>query len=632
MLRKLFTLFFFILVTHFTQGQIIAADQGTDIALFKDLHSIADNALIYVDTNNTHTAQSINENNWKKFSAIIPDQFIPINWIGKTIYFKFALQNSNTSTDTVFFCPGNSFQSIGLYKLMPQNNLLLIPDLSKKNGFQPLVVAAQEKAIFIAALVFTKRKFNLFNPQIVQKTYIKQYETIYYTIDYYQLVIGYLLSGLLGMMVLFNFFNFVNFIADRKAEFFYNALYAASMFLLIFINTYYERRSGIFASFFMGYFAFAILITGNIFYLAFTRKFLNTKPNYPQLDKIFYYSERCLMVLLVLYTYLYFYGNNFLLQSGIENGTKIILLVLGMFYIVVGLRQKDKLFKYLVYGNICLIIFSLISFMVIVLPITRTGIFTSAILYYELGIVGEMISFLLGLIYKNKRELTKQIEEKETLKRDAEKQIFEARIAMLNIQQTERNRISADMHDDLGSGVTAIRLFSELAKNRLGKNTIPEIDKISSSANELLNNMNAIIWTMNSSNDFFSNMVTYIRSYATEYFENTGIRCTVNIAPDLPELKVDGELRRNVFLVVKEALNNVLKHANATQVLLVLSRNEQGIYFTIQDNGRGIDFENLRRFGIGLKNMKQRMEKFGIQFSIENNNGTLIKLYRPLNH
>ena len=70
------------------------------------------------------------------------------------------------------------------------------------------------------------------------------------------------------------------------------------------------------------------------------------------------------------------------------------------------------------------------------------------------------------------------------------------------------------MHDDLGAGVTAIRLFSELAKRRLGNETIPEIEKISSSANELLNNMNAIIWTMSSSNDSFGNMVAYIRSYA----------------------------------------------------------------------------------------------------------------------
>ena len=122
-------------------------------------------------------------------------------------------------------------------------------------------------------------------------------------------------------------------------------------------------------------------------------------------------------------------------------------------------------------------------------------------------------------------------------------------------------------------------------------------------------------------------MVAYIRSYALEYFENTGISCTVKIETDLPEFVVNGEIRRNVFLVVKEALNNILKHANATSVSLTLKRESNIISLYIQDNGVGIDFENLRRFGNGLKNMKQRMTKSGIDFSIENNNGTLVTLY-----
>jgi signal transduction histidine kinase len=213
------------------------------------------------------------------------------------------------------------------------------------------------------------------------------------------------------------------------------------------------------------------------------------------------------------------------------------------------------------------------------------------------------------------------------MKLAAEKQIFESKLAVLNAQQEERNRISADMHDDLGAGVTAIRLFSELAKSRLGKETVPEIEKISSSANELLNNMNAIIWTMNSSNDSFGNMAAYIRSYAIEYFENTGIRCTVKISADLPEFVVNGEIRRHIFLVVKEALNNVLKHAKATEVSLVFKKETDRISLYIQDNGVGIDFDNIRSFGNGLKNMKQRMIKSGLEFSIENKNGTLVTLY-----
>src|SRR5437868_14579805 len=84
--------------------------------------------------------------------------------------------------------------------------------------------------------------------------------------------------------------------------------------------------------------------------------------------------------------------------------------------------------------------------------------------------------------------------------------------------------------------------------------------------------MNAIIWSMSSSNDSLGNLTAYIRSYALEYFEGTGVDCRITIPEDLPNIEVIGEIRRNVFLVVKEALNNILKHAKATKVTLSLVR------------------------------------------------------------
>lgn len=624
-LRKLLCILIFSFFYACASGQSLADSLATDVALFKDVYSIADKCEVLVDSNSTVNLDNILQQQWKNLSWFKIKHFMPASWINKTIYVKFTLQNSSAMRDTVYFYPGNSFRNITLHKILPSDSFLKLTDESKEDGFQPVYFSANDKTSFIAELHLTKRKFNAFALEIIKKKYLPQYQKILYTSNYNALVIGYLLSGLLLMMI---FFNGANFNLSRKKEFLYNCLYAICMFILIYFNTYTEKRSGIFSSFFMSYLAFAVLVAGTIFYIAFTRKFLNTKTNYPILNKIFYYEERLLLILLTSFSYIYFFTNNFWLQDILENGTKIICLAIGILYIIIGVKQRNRLVNYLAIGNVILIFFSIISFLLIVLQVRKTGgIFTSALLYYELGIVCEVIFFLLGLTYKNRVELIDTIKEQEALKLAAEKQIFESKLAILNAQQEERNRISTDMHDDLGAGVTAIRLFSELAKSRLGKDTVPEIEKISSSANELLNNMNAIIWTMNSSNDSFGNMVAYIRSYAIEYFENTGIRCTVNIAADLPEFVVNGEVRRNVFLVVKEALNNILKHAKATEVSLVLKKETDRISLYIQDNGVGIDFDNLRRFGNGLKNMKQRMTKSGIDFSIENKNGTLITLY-----
>ena len=203
-------------------------------------------------------------------------------------------------------------------------------------------------------------------------------------------------------------------------------------------------------------------------------------------------------------------------------------------------------------------------------------------------------------------------------------------MAVIKAQQEERNRISADMHDDLGAGMTTISLYSELAKSKLANNPIPEMEKISTSANDLLNKMNAIIWSMSSSNDTLGNTVAYIRSYALEYFENTGITCKIDIPEKLPNIEVIGEIRRNVFLVVKEALNNILKHAKATEVNIKLMRVENSLTLYIQDNGKGIDMDKLRQFGNGLKNMKKRMADIQVDFKIENKNGTLITMHKKV--
>jgi len=309
---------------------------------------------------------------------------------------------------------------------------------------------------------------------------------------------------------------------------------------------------------------------------------------------------------------------------------KFVALGIGILFFIIAIKQKQRLIMYLAAGSAFAIVFSAISFGLLLLEIPQRGIFYSPLFYYEIGVVFALAFFLLGLTYKNRRELIERTQEQEALKLDVEKKDFENQIAIIKAQQEERNRISADMHDDLGAGMTTIRLYSELAKSRIKDQSIPEIEKISSSANELLNKMNAIIWSMSSSNDSLGNMIAYIRSYSLEYFEDTGVNCHITIPEDLPNIVVSGEIRRNVFLVVKEALNNVLKHSKASEVSIKLERVPDGLKLYIQDNGAGIDFEKLRQFGNGLKNMKKRMDDINIRFSIENKNGTLITLHRVI--
>ena len=288
--------------------------------------------------------------------------------------------------------------------------------------------------------------------------------------------------------------------------------------------------------------------------------------------------------------------------------------------------------NYLVAGQLFLTIFSLVSLLLSATsfrffePPNHVG--NNPMLYYQIGLILDMVLFLFGLTYKNNRILIERVKERERLKLENERKDFEKQVAIMEARQQERNRISADMHDELGSGVTAIRLMSEIVKSKMKGDTLPEIDKISRSANDLLGKMNTIIWTMVSSNDTLESLVAYIRAYAVDFFENSTLQCQFDLPAQIPALAMSGEKRRNVFLSVKESLNNIIKHSQASVVTIRMKTDDE-VFISISDNGIGINMDQLRRFGNGMKNMQKRIASVGGKCSIESHQGTRITFTMP---
>lgn len=195
----------------------------------------------------------------------------------------------------------------------------------------------------------------------------------------------------------------------------------------------------------------------------------------------------------------------------------------------------------------------------------------------------------------------------------------------------ERARISSDMHDDLGSGLSTIRLLSEIAKRKIqDPSQTKEIERISESAGELVDKMSEIIWAMNSSNDSLENLIAYMRSFAAEFLEHAHISHQFYIPESIPNIKLSGGTRRNIYLAVKESLHNVVKHAHATEVVIEIKM-QKHMTILIKDNGKGFDMEKVRLFGNGLKNIQKRMQAVGGEADITSQNGTIVFLDIPLN-
>ncbi|MBI3874731.1 MAG: histidine kinase, partial [Verrucomicrobia bacterium] len=188
----------------------------------------------------------------------------------------------------------------------------------------------------------------------------------------------------------------------------------------------------------------------------------------------------------------------------------------------------------------------------------------------------------------------------------------------------ERTRIAQDMHDDLGASLTQIAVLSEVAQRDMAnpQRTAAHVGRISTTARGVVDDIAEIIWAINPRNDRLDNLCAYLREYTGQFFDTSPIQCRLDFPDDVPALTVNAALRRNVFLVVKESLNNIVKHSGATQaeVRLRVRNTVNGaarLEMRVTDNGRGVNLESVSQFSNGLQNMRKRMEDLGGSFTLQ---------------
>ncbi|HLP64824.1 sensor histidine kinase [Flavobacterium sp.] len=195
----------------------------------------------------------------------------------------------------------------------------------------------------------------------------------------------------------------------------------------------------------------------------------------------------------------------------------------------------------------------------------------------------------------------------------------EAEIKKLKAVELERERIAHDMHDDLGSGLTAIAYLSQKQDSN---------SKIQEKAKELIKNMSELIWSMKSENDSIIELISYLKRYANTYCEENDLEINFTTKIVDEKLQIRGDIRKNIYLIVKEALHNVVKHSGAKKVEFIF-QSTKNIELIIHDNGSGINIENTNN-GNGLKNIRNRVEKMDGKVDFSNDNGTKIVVFVPI--
>ncbi len=156
--------------------------------------------------------------------------------------------------------------------------------------------------------------------------------------------------------------------------------------------------------------------------------------------------------------------------------------------------------------------------------------------------------------------------------------------------------------------------------------------QISQTALETTRALDEIVWTVNPSNDTLDGLVNYVCKYAQEYLALASLRYRLEVPPVLPNTPISPELRHNVFLAAKEAVNNVVKHSSATSAWLRLRLEPERFTLEIEDNGCGLPADAANKGRNGLRNMRKRLEDIGGKFNLTPGaeGGTRVCLTAPL--
>ena len=207
--------------------------------------------------------------------------------------------------------------------------------------------------------------------------------------------------------------------------------------------------------------------------------------------------------------------------------------------------------------------------------------------------------------------------------------IYAFRIRQLKKIITVRKKISSDLHDDLGSTLSTISMYSQVAQ--LQHKASPHIHLIQENTKEALDKLDDIVWATNPKNDKLENLIERIQNYAKPLLNAKDIQFVFKYDATLKTIKINEAVRQSLFLIVKEAINNLLKYADAKECTLLLQYKGKAIHCTIADDGRGFNTSILTERN-GLLNMQQRVLQLNglIDIKSEIGVGSIITFQLPL--
>jgi signal transduction histidine kinase len=210
---------------------------------------------------------------------------------------------------------------------------------------------------------------------------------------------------------------------------------------------------------------------------------------------------------------------------------------------------------------------------------------------------------------------------------------YRYRLNQLVRMERMRTRIATDLHDDIGSSLSRIALFSEVVRAeaaRVSPHLVEMAEKIGQNARELLDSVGTLVWSIDPRHDRFDDLETHLKNFAQEMFTLKGIDYSFVNETDAAKLRLPLDARKNILLIFKEAVNNIVKHAKCKHVEIVIREQAKMLTIMIADDGTGIP-EDGGTQGHGMTNMKTRASDVGGKLEIRPGagGGTVVEFILP---
>ncbi len=428
----------------------------------------------------------------------------------------------------------------------------------------------------------------------------------------------------LGGFCMMSAISMIYFIFTRKRAYFWYAAYTGLMVLHIAINEEVMDLSSwpFFGSSPFGYRYFSgLLVLGFMAFVQFTRRFCNLNRSFLMANKLSKALFFILLFIVVFHLYCFFSVDSPVWTKDSSNLASYSSLLVGLWGAMALWRTRGQSTRLLFLGMLCFLILSGVVYWIsrIMLYHLNMDMAFAPNQYYGFGLLLQVLFFSAALAQKSREE--------EVFNQQLSAQLVEAKEAILK----ERTRIASDLHDHLGVGLSAVQFLSaQLSSEENDPKRREKLHTIRRLSNQAVQGIRDILWALSDDKTNEKSLFSHLRSEATNFLTHFELPLHYEAPQSIERLNFGSTHCWNLLQVTREALNNIVRHANATRVWISIRLEGATLRIDIRDNGNGR--AETARAGNGYRTMRKRMAELGGSCAWENSpeGGLVVTLIIPV--